>query len=222
MSGTLALVGGSEFTDGCDFDRNLLTASGGDEVVVVPTAAAFENPQSHRRSGHAPGSESLGATIRVVSVLTRGDGLLEENLAAVRGARFVYLPGGSPMHLRAVLKDSPFYERAARDARRRRCAGRVGSRRGRVVRSDGGHPRWSVHRGTRLGPRSGRDPTREHLVTRQGAAHRRARARRAWPSWAFPRRPRSCATARGGGAKGVGDCIVYRDGAVADLSVLPI
>ena len=45
MSGPLALVGGMEWRDGCTFDRELLEASGGDEVLVLPTAAAYEHPE---------------------------------------------------------------------------------------------------------------------------------------------------------------------------------
>ncbi|MGH9083184.1 MAG: hypothetical protein ACRDWN_07560, partial [Acidimicrobiales bacterium] len=43
--GLLALVGGGEWRDGCAFDAELLAASGGDEVVVLPTAAAYERPE---------------------------------------------------------------------------------------------------------------------------------------------------------------------------------
>jgi hypothetical protein len=45
MSGLLALVGGGEWRDRCSFDRTLLEASGQAEVLVLPTAAAYEHPQ---------------------------------------------------------------------------------------------------------------------------------------------------------------------------------
>ncbi len=109
MSGLLALVGGREFGDGCTFDRQLLDASGGAEVVVLPTAAAFEHPDrvvAAATSHFAP----LGGTVRALHVVGRHDAVDDDNVAAVRAARFVYLSGGSPMHLRSVLKDSPLWE----------------------------------------------------------------------------------------------------------------
>ena len=45
MAGVLALVGGNEWQEKCTFDRDLLEASGGNEVVVLPTAAAYEHPE---------------------------------------------------------------------------------------------------------------------------------------------------------------------------------
>jgi cyanophycinase len=105
-TGPLALVGGAEWTDGCDFDRDLLTASGGHEVVVLATAAAFENPDKHVRRAEA-WFAAFGATVRAVPVYRRVDALDGDLASSVRSARFVYLADGSSQHLRAVLKDTP-------------------------------------------------------------------------------------------------------------------
>ena len=109
MTGLLALVGGAEWTDGCDFDEELLTASGGTEVVVLPTAAAFENPD--RAVEHATAwFARIGGKVIGVRVLHRRDALEPANVDAVRAARFVYLSGGSPLHLRSVLKETPLWD----------------------------------------------------------------------------------------------------------------
>lgn len=108
MTGPLALVGGGEWQDGCTFDRDLLEASGSDEVVLLPTGSAYENPAKvvARATEWFAG---LGASVREVKVYTRPDGLLTEHIDAVRAARFIYLAGTSAMHLRSVLKDSPLF-----------------------------------------------------------------------------------------------------------------
>jgi cyanophycinase len=105
MSGYLALVGGGEWRDGCTFDRMLLDASGNAEVVVLPTAAAYEHPERAVQWAERY-FEGLGGKARGLMVLRRADAEDPANVAAVRDARFVYLAGGSPMHLRSVLKDS--------------------------------------------------------------------------------------------------------------------
>jgi cyanophycinase len=103
--GPLALVGGGEWTDGCTFDAELWAAAGADEVLVLPTAAAYEHPQ--RAVDTARGwFDRIGAPVRGLMVLARTDAENDDNAAAVRAARFVYLGGGSPLHLRSVLKDS--------------------------------------------------------------------------------------------------------------------
>jgi cyanophycinase len=109
MSGPLALVGGMEWREGCVFDRDLLAASGGDEVLVLPTAAAYEHPERAVETASTWFS-SLGGKVRGLMVLARRDAEDEANAAAVRSARFIYLGGGSPLHLRSVLKDSPVWE----------------------------------------------------------------------------------------------------------------
>ncbi len=109
MPGPLALVGGAEWRDGCDFDHELLTGSGGTEVLVVPTAAAYEHPGRLVAAAERWFGE-LGATVRSLPVLTRADALLADHAGPVREARFIYVAGGSAMHLRSVLKDSPVWD----------------------------------------------------------------------------------------------------------------
>ena len=105
----LALVGGAEWRDGCDFDRDLLAAGGASEVLVVPTAAAYEHPARLTEAAERWFSD-LGATVRALPVLTRADALDDANAAPAAASRCIYLAGGSPMHLRSVLKDSPVWE----------------------------------------------------------------------------------------------------------------
>jgi cyanophycinase len=108
--GELALVGGSEWTAGCEeFDAELLEASGVTEVVVLPTAAAYWHPE---RSVETAASyfSALGATVRACMVLRRADAEDPSNAGVVRAARFVYVAGGSVLHLRSVLKASPVWD----------------------------------------------------------------------------------------------------------------
>jgi cyanophycinase len=109
MSGLLALVGGAEWTTGCDFDAGLVEASGTDEVVVLPTAAAYEHPDRAVATA-ASWFEALGVKTRPVMAVDRRGAHDEAHVATVRAARFVYLSGGSPMHLRSVLVRSPLWD----------------------------------------------------------------------------------------------------------------
>ncbi|MGH9098966.1 MAG: Type 1 glutamine amidotransferase-like domain-containing protein [Acidimicrobiales bacterium] len=106
--GLLALVGGDEWTPGCDFDAQLLAASGGDRVVVLPTAAAFERPE-RRVLWAAEWFAGLGAVVEGLMVTSRADAEDDAAAAIVGSARFVYLSGGSPLHLRSVLKESKVF-----------------------------------------------------------------------------------------------------------------
>jgi cyanophycinase len=107
--GILALVGGGEWREGCSFDAELLAASGSDEVLVLPTAAAYEHPERlvvEAGEWFAP----LGGRVEGLMVLSRADAE-DTGAAAVMGdARFIYLSGSSPMHLRSVLKNSKVWE----------------------------------------------------------------------------------------------------------------
>jgi cyanophycinase len=104
------LVGGGEFRPGCrELDAELVAASAASEVVVLPTAAAYEHPErvADRASAYF---EELGATVRTLDVLHRGEAEDPKNSEIVRGAKFVYLADGSPLHLRSVLKDSALFD----------------------------------------------------------------------------------------------------------------
>ncbi|HEX6476035.1 MAG TPA: Type 1 glutamine amidotransferase-like domain-containing protein [Acidimicrobiales bacterium] len=104
MAGTIALVGGAEWQEGCDFDAELLAQAGG-EVLVLPTAAAYEHPDRAVATAERWFS-SIGGRAQGLMVLGRPDAEKEAHAAVVRSSPFVYLGGGSPLHLRSVLKDS--------------------------------------------------------------------------------------------------------------------
>jgi cyanophycinase len=103
--GPIALVGGNEWTEGCEFDAELLEASSTGEVVILPTAAAYEHPE-HAVATAEAWFARLGARAVGLKVLGRTDAEDPANAAIVRAASFVYLSGGSAMHLRSVLKSS--------------------------------------------------------------------------------------------------------------------
>jgi len=109
VTGLLALVGGEEWREGCTFDAELLEASGGREVLVLPTAAAFEHPERAVETARK-WFAGLGGDVRELMVLRRADAMDPDAAAAVRAARFLYLSGGSPLHLRSVLKDSVLWD----------------------------------------------------------------------------------------------------------------
>lgn len=104
-TGTLALVGGGEWSEGCSFDATLLEASGGTHVLVLPTASAYERPERLVVAA-AEWFAGLGASVEGLMVLSRADALDADAAKVVRRSRFVYLSGGSALHLRSVLKGS--------------------------------------------------------------------------------------------------------------------
>jgi cyanophycinase len=108
-SGTIALVGGAEWVSTHELDAALLEASGVREVAILPTAAAFERPMRAVEVA-TEHFRRLGASVRPVMVLKREEAFLDANRTAIEGSRFVYVAGGSPLHLKAVLKDSPLYD----------------------------------------------------------------------------------------------------------------
>lgn len=108
-AGLLALVGGDEWQTGADYDIELLRRSGADQVLVLPTAAAYEHPERVVATAQRWFS-SLGADVRALMVLSHADANEEANAAAIGQARFIYLSGGSSLHLLSVLKGSLVFE----------------------------------------------------------------------------------------------------------------
>ncbi len=110
MPGPLALFGGGEFTPANDtLDRLLLERSGAGEVLIVPTADAFENPSLLVASAEE-WFAGLGAAAVALPLFTRADAADPAIVAQLGAARFIYLAGDSQLHLRAVFKDSPAWQ----------------------------------------------------------------------------------------------------------------
>ena len=108
MAGLIALVGGDEFRAGCEeMDRAILDATGVDRprVLVVPTAAAAENPSRAASNGVGYFS-GLGADASVLMALDPADANNEEMVSPVDSAQVIYFTGGSPLHLLDTLAGS--------------------------------------------------------------------------------------------------------------------
>ncbi len=113
MPGIIALQGGGPFVANDVLDARLLAEVGATEVVVLPTADAFEQPE-RLVADSMNWAERLDLQVEALMVLRRPDALDEGAAAVVRRARAVYLVGDQPMHLRSVLKDTPLWD-ALRD-----------------------------------------------------------------------------------------------------------
>lgn len=103
-------MGGSEFSDGCEFDREVVAPAG--RVVVLTTAAAYENPgkvAGRARSWFA----DLGVEVEVPDANDRRSAAAPSVVAAVAAAPAIYLTCGSAQHLRSVLKGSPLWDAIA-------------------------------------------------------------------------------------------------------------
>jgi cyanophycinase-like exopeptidase len=108
MPGFLALMGGNEFRPDCHpMDEELLDRIGRKpaRVVIVPTAAALENPRLAADNGIRYFA-ALGAAASVAMIITRADANDPQRSAPIREADLIYLTGGDPRYLLSTLVGS--------------------------------------------------------------------------------------------------------------------
>lgn len=104
-TGPLVLVGGSEWSDGEPDEAVLRTGP----VMILPTAAAYENPARLLARGDA-WFAARGVDHDVLPVYRRPEALDPDIAARVRTAKALFLTSGAGMHLRSVLYDSPLLD----------------------------------------------------------------------------------------------------------------
>ena len=116
MPGLIALVGGNEFRPDCEpMDRSLLARlKPQPRVVILPTAAARENPALAAKNG-VRHFQRLGAAAEAAMVIDEATAGEKKWAASIQNADLVYLAGGDPVYLLETLSHSPAWE-AARKA----------------------------------------------------------------------------------------------------------
>lgn len=115
--GTLALVGAGEFLPSMQtVDRELLLRSGGDRVVILPTASAPDGSVVFERwaSMGVKHFKDLGARAVAVRAMSREDCLLSEIAAQIEAADLIYFSGGKPDYLYRALEGTLAWHAALR------------------------------------------------------------------------------------------------------------
>ncbi len=105
----LALIGGAEFQRGNEIvDRYLIERAGGVKQargVIIPTAAARENPNMAARNGKE-WFQSLGLRMDAPMLIDQRSANDAQIVASLERANFFYLLGGDPRHLLDTLRGS--------------------------------------------------------------------------------------------------------------------
>lgn len=107
----IGLVGSGEFTPAmADIDREVLATIGPRAaVVILPTAAAGENPEDWAMRG-VEHFFRLGARSIGLMVLERSDAEEPDNVRLMERADLLYISGGKPARLLAALEGSPLWQ----------------------------------------------------------------------------------------------------------------
>jgi cyanophycinase len=113
VSGLIALVGGNEFRRDCEpMDRELLARFGAEpKVVIVPTAAARENPGLAAENGMRH-FRRLGAQAEAAMVVDAATAQQASFTAQIRDADLVYFTGGDPAYLLETMRSSAAWKAA--------------------------------------------------------------------------------------------------------------
>lgn len=106
----IGLVGSGEFTPAMlDIDREILGSIGVEPtVVILPTAAAGENPEEWATRGVRHFLD-LGARSIALMVLDRSHAEDPDNVRAIRDADLLYISGGKPARLLDAIEGSPLW-----------------------------------------------------------------------------------------------------------------
>jgi cyanophycinase len=131
----IGLVGSGEFTPAmADIDREILrTLPAHPRVVILPTAAAGENPEEWAYRG-VEHFTRLGARSVGLMVLDWSHAEDPSNVAEVENSDLVYLSGGKPARLLSALEGSPLWRGVL--LARRRGGWIVGASAGAMVLGD--------------------------------------------------------------------------------------
>ncbi|GAA0986736.1 hypothetical protein GCM10009555_064770 [Acrocarpospora macrocephala] len=112
MPGPIALIGQNDIDTLALLDRDLLARSGGNEVLILPTATV-EWPRSTvtellaERVGFY--QDKLGTKVTVPQVFSREDAHDPGHVQAVETAGYIFLSGGRPRPLAEILRGTPLW-----------------------------------------------------------------------------------------------------------------
>jgi len=177
MTGLIALVGGNEFREECEpMDRALLARLGSrPKVIIIPTAAARENPALAAENG-VHYFQRLGAQAEAAMIIDAETARQPALAARVRNADLIYFAGGDPVYLLETMHDSPAWKAAREVLQRGRTL--AGSSAGAMIL---GGQMWAPGNGWREGlglvPLIAVIPHHANLASRWNAAHMRASLR---------------------------------------------
>jgi cyanophycinase-like exopeptidase len=111
-NGWIALHGGGEFQRGSEIgDRRLIVVAGGADarVVIVPTAAGIDYPEAAARNG-MEWFKKLGARVDAAMAVDQKSANDPAVVMKVESATMLYLPGGDPVFLVNVLRNSKTWD----------------------------------------------------------------------------------------------------------------